>query len=85
MRSEKHNQALQLLSRLKSALQDLIIFITQNENSIQEITGIPVSPNGFEGPPSIYTSSLSKALILQIYVDSLARNLGETMPDLLPS
>lgn len=84
MSEERYSQATSALSNLKAALTEVNQFVYTNQNSIREVTGIP-PPGVYEGPPNIYTTSLSQALILQIYLDTLGRNLGEPESDKLPA
>lgn len=80
--TDRYTVATTLLGKLRAALEELHTFVVANQVSIREVTGIP--PPAAYDSQSIYTSSLSKALVLQIYVDSLGRNLGEVEADKLP-
>lgn len=81
--NERYERAVELLGRLRAVLTEVNTFVETNEAPIREVTGIP--PPAIAPAPSIYTSTSGHALILQIYVDLLARNLGEPAAALLPA
>jgi hypothetical protein len=83
MSNERYERAVELLGRLKAIIMEVNTFVCTNEVPIREVTGIP--PPLYSTIPSIYTSTSGCALILQIYVDSLARNLGEPEAERLPA
>lgn len=83
MSHERYERAVELLGRLKAITTEVNAFVSANEVSIREVTGIP--PPSHTSKPSIYTSTNGCALILQFYVDTLTRNLGEPEAEHLPA
>lgn len=78
--SSLHDRAIELLSKLKQAQDEVNAFVVANEVPIREVTCIFLPPT-----PSVYSTSVGHALVLQIYADTLAHNLGEPEPAKLPA
>ncbi len=76
-------EAKSLLKALDAALEAVNAFVGLNAQAIREVTGITLPEP--QTSTSIYTTSNSHALVLQIYTDALARNLGESDPVKLPA
>lgn len=70
-----YDKAVLLQGKLQEVDEQLRLFIYENGTRIQEVTGVPLKQRSGQG--SIYESTTGRRLVLQLYLDSLARNLGE--------
>lgn len=69
-----YDKAVLLQGKLLEADDQLRLFIAENSIRIQEVTGVPLKQRSDQG--SIYESTTGRRLVLQLYLDLLARNLG---------
>lgn len=79
--SETFDQAQKLILHLNSTEDYLANFLKINAKQIKELTGLPTWDR--ENEENIYLTPAGRRLILQLYVDRYASNMGYLKPPVL--